>query len=385
VGLLGKLFGKKPAKPPVWARAAFRDDIASFEAFVDTVATVRDERDYTFSDDDIRTGSAMFDVDGKTVEWIFEGVAADCATSAVTGWKTLVEQSDPLRGAPEPEPAPMKSGEPLSRKMQILAHLLLDEIDKADAIAVEGIATNDHAEDMHFQRAMIALMRGDELLADAELALIATPQALTSRATLAGHRRDPIARELAAQALAQLPGDAIAIRCAISAHMFTGDPEGAKALLAEHGHYLDSELRVALASAIADPTSVEIVRTHTFPEHAKVALQSIIPMIEQGMFAAAEKPLRRARTWDPGNLAITAELGVVLAQQKKFAEAIAVYDETIARGGTAQLLRFNRGNCYLNLGKLDEAAADYRACLEIKPDWAGPRQNLAALEKARRS
>jgi tetratricopeptide (TPR) repeat protein len=551
----------------MWARAAFKDDIASFEAFVDAVAIVRDDRGYDFSDDDIRTGSAMFDFEGKRVEWIFEGPAAECATTAVTTWRAIVEKSDPIGGGggnqPDALPRPtatkawiiatsawggvlleaskdklvlialptvdraavpqfppglisavivmgdvpavaiakaagvahiyslagtpidglevrafeaVKYGpltldrigesilgtwtnnitvlvgpaipistiaeikpiqivgrvyvddaprdglldavtrlrkvmllanipdsnaraiaemfsqigvasdlmyEPLARKMQIIAHLLMDEMDKADAIAVEGIAVNDEAEDMHFQRAMIALMRGDEALADAELALIDTPQALTSRATLAGMRRDPIARELAAKALAQLPGDAIAIRSAISAHMFTGDPEGAKQLLAEHGGHLDREVRFALEMAIADPGSIESERKHTFPEHAEIALQSITPMIDQGQLEAAAILLRRVRVWDPSNYAITVELGVALAKQKKFAEAIAVYDETIARGGSAELLRFNRGNCYLNLGKLDEATADYRACLAIKPDWDGPRQNLAAVEANR--
>jgi len=36
---------------------------------------------------------------------------------------------------------------------------------------------------------------------------------------------------------------------------------------------------------------------------------------------------------------------------------------TIARGGTRQLLRFNRGNCQLRRRHYDEAAADFRACV----------------------
>ncbi len=264
------------------------------------------------------------------------------------------------------------------RMSEVLAHMVTGDLDRADAVAAAAIAAGDRVDDMRHQRAMIALMRGDDAAADAELAQIDTPQALSSRSIIAARRGDPVGRDHAKRALAQLPGDAIAIRAAISVHALTGDPAGARALLAEHGLHLDPGVRAALDGAIDDPESLERSVAHRFPEHAALVLEAVSPMITAGSFAEAESLLRRASDWDPENLGIIGELGFALSQQKKDDEAIAIYDAAIDRGGAMNLLRFNRANCLLRRRSFTQAVADFRACLELKPDWHEARVNLTS-------
>jgi tetratricopeptide (TPR) repeat protein len=266
-----------------------------------------------------------------------------------------------------------------SRRLQVLAHLLDGDLARADALAAEAIAAGEEVADLRHQRAMIALMRGDEPAAEALLAEVDTPQAATSRALLMARRREPAAKALIRRALEALPENAITIRGAIQVHAMCDDLDGARALLASHGAKLDGEIRAALARALEDPS----LRTywsaaHRFPEHAQLALDAVKPMIDGGRFAAAEPILRRAAGWDPDNVAIVAELGYTLSQDKRDDDAIALYDEAIARGGSAVLLRFNRGNCRLRTARFSQAAEDFRACLQLKPDWHEARVSLVS-------
>ncbi|MEO8704228.1 MAG: tetratricopeptide repeat protein, partial [Kofleriaceae bacterium] len=213
--------------------------------------------------------------------------------------------------------------------------------------------------------------------ADAELALIDTPQALSSRGIIAVKRGDPAARDYAKRAVAQLGGDVIAIRAAISVHALAGDREGAHAVLAEHGHHLDEAgLRAAYERMIDDPEALANSVIHRFPQHAELVLDAIAPMITAGKLAEAEALLRRAATWDPDNVGIVGELGFALSRQGRDDEAIAIYTTAIGRSGAHNLLRFNRANCLLRRRDFAEAANDLRICLAIKPDWHDARVNL---------
>jgi tetratricopeptide (TPR) repeat protein len=123
---------------------------------------------------------------------------------------------------------------------------------------------------------------------------------------------------------------------------------------------------------------------HTFPEHAQLAAELAARYIDEQMLGEAEKLLRRAVELDPANFAIYADLGFVLSQQHRDEEAVAIYDGAIARGGPAQLLRFNRANCKLRLQRFEEAAADLRACLSLRSDWHDARVNLVSALHAGR-
>lgn len=269
-------------------------------------------------------------------------------------------------------------GPKVPRISEVLAHMVMGDLDRADAIAAESIAAGDRVDEMHHQRAMIALMRGDETAADVELAQINTPKALSSRAIIAAKRGDHVGRDYAKRAVAQLPGDAIAIRAAVSVHALTGDPEGARAVLAEHGHHLAAGVREALDSAIDDPEALQQSVAHRFPEHAAMVLEAVAPIVTAGDFAQAEMLLRRASGWDPDNIGIVGELGFALSQQNKDDEAVAIYDTAIERGGAHDLLRFNRANCLLRRRSFTQAAADLRVCLALKPDWHEARVNLTS-------
>jgi Tfp pilus assembly protein PilF len=265
------------------------------------------------------------------------------------------------------------TGEP--RRERVLAHMTMGDLDAADTLAAEAIAAGDDVVDMHHQRAMIALMRGDETTADAHLSKIDTPQSLISRAIIAAHRGDRSAIELAHRGLAGLPGDIIAIRGAIIAHVLVGEPAKARAILEDHQKHLDREVVLALAKTIDEPPRQF---RHNFPEHASLVYQAVKPMIDKGDYAMAEPLLRRAVEWDPENLEIAADLGFTLSKLERDDEAMAVYDAAIARGGTRQLLRFNRGNCQLRRQRYGEAAADFRACVDLKADWHEARVNLVS-------
>ena len=267
-----------------------------------------------------------------------------------------------------------------SRRLRVLAHMTTNELDAADALAVEAIAAGDEVVDMHHQRGMIALMRGDDAGADAHLANIDTAQSLTSRALIAARRGEPAAKELALRALARLPGDVIAIRAAIVVHALAGDRTKARVILAEQRLHLDAELVLALERTIDDPPR-ELA--HRFPEHAKLVLEAVKPLIDAGDYAKAEPLLRRAAQWDPENVEIVGDLGFTLSKLHRDDDALAVYNAAIARAGTRQLLRFNRGSCQLRRHDFAAAAADFRACVAIKADWHEARVNLVSALYAR--
>lgn len=296
------------------------------------------------------------------------------AHQLATVFSTLGVTAEILNGDPGEAP-PRKQ---FSRLDDVLAAMVVGDLDRADALAVDAIAAGDRVDEIRHQRAMIALMRGDEVAADAELAKIDTPQALSSRAIIAAKRGDAAALDLAKRAVAQLPGDEIAIRGAVSVHAIAGDRAGARALLVAHGHHLDAWLRDALDAAIDDPALLASSIAHRFPEHAKMALAAVAPIVTAGNYIAAEAMLRRAHGWDPDNVGVIAELGFALSGQKKDDEAIALYDAAIERGGEHDLLRFNRANCLLRRKSFTQAIADYRVCLELKPDWHDVRVNLTS-------
>ena len=261
-------------------------------------------------------------------------------------------------------------------RTRVIAHLIRGELDEADQLAADAIGRGEQVADMHFQRAIAALLRSDEdaALRELEAAAPAMVEARNSLAAILARRKDPRAVALAREAVDSLPTDPIAIRNAVLVHALAGDRAGAEDLLARHGAHLSPDERAALAASLDAPQ----LGADRFPEHAKLAQEVATGMIDAGRHADAEPLLRRALVLDRESPELVAELGYCLSQLGRDADAIAVYDEAIGRGGAAVLLRFNRGNCHLRVHRFTPAIADFRGCLALKADWHEARVNLVS-------
>jgi tetratricopeptide (TPR) repeat protein len=75
--------------------------------------------------------------------------------------------------------------------------------------------------------------------------------------------------------------------------------------------------------------------------------------------------LEQAVRANPNDIAARGQLADTYVQKGRFAEAIVQYDQIIASGAALELARFGRAAAYMGVGRLDDAAADYQAVVEI--------------------
>lgn len=101
--------------------------------------------------------------------------------------------------------------------------------------------------------------------------------------------------------------------------------------------------------------------------------------------------LDRGLAFQPDNLMLVTEKGMALTMQRRFAEALALYDaqppqdplaEPVDPNGMARIQRA-RGYCLVELGRLDDAEAAYNKSLELEPDHGGAKAELDYIRKAR--
>jgi Tfp pilus assembly protein PilF len=267
---------------------------------------------------------------------------------------------------------------PPARAAQVIAHLVRGELDRAEQLIDEGLAAGEEVAALWFQRGVIAVQRDDPAAAERAFAAAAAelPVAAHSLAMVLSSRGDPRAPTVAREALARLPGDAMAIASTIAVHARAGDRDGARRVLTEHGGHLEPDERVR-AAAIAEGTA-RVGVLHRFPAHARMASEAAARRLDVGDLATAETLLRRAVALDPEEPGHVAELGHCLSEQGRELDAIAVYDQAIERGGLARALTFNRGNCQLRRGDAHAAVADFRRCLALAPSWTQARFNLVS-------
>ena len=83
------------------------------------------------------------------------------------------------------------------------------------------------------------------------------------------------------------------------------------------------------------------------------------------------------RLLDPENPYAHAILGSMHQQDKKYQEAIDSYTKALEIQNRQIHILTNRGECYLNLGKFEEAAADWNAAQSLDPDRKNPAANRA--------
>lgn len=164
----------------------------------------------------------------------------------------------------------------------------------------------------------------------------------------------------------------------------SGDIEGAKEILEGSAKLLGAAVREPLRVALErGAEAFDAPVTHNFPLHAELMVSIGRELLEGDDAERAVVAFERARELHPGNLEAITDLGVALSSLERDDEAIDLYSEAIESIAGGELLRFNRGNATRRLGKLDEAVADYRRCLEILPEWNDARVNLVSTLQMR--
>jgi tetratricopeptide (TPR) repeat protein len=109
------------------------------------------------------------------------------------------------------------------------------------------------------------------------------------------------------------------------------------------------------------------------------------PWFERALALEAADPnaacdaYRNAIVDDPGHRDAYANLGRLLHELGRHADAEAVYREGLSRCGADATLAFNLGVLMEDAGKPREAAASYRAALAAAPQLADAHHNLARL------
>jgi hypothetical protein len=97
--------------------------------------------------------------------------------------------------------------------------------------------------------------------------------------------------------------------------------------------------------------------------------------------AAAEAAYRKVLALDPDHADAYLNLGALLCDSRRCAEAVALYDEALRRRPTQALLHFNRAIALEDLGRTDEALVGYHASLRLAPDLADAHYNAARLHE----
>ncbi len=260
-----------------------------------------------------------------------------------------------------------------------LERALLDTLVEGDRETARRLAEASDEPVFRFHRGILHLLDGR--VAEAadcfEAATEGFPEAWASLAAacLDLDRADD-ARRAVERGLAALPDDAITVEAAVRVFARLGERERALGLLAP----LPMRQRVVLEAVVERGEA----GGHRFPELAARATQRATTLADAGDTAGAEAMLRRALTFDPSSLEAAGELGWLLGTLQRDDEAVAHYDAAIERVPGGELLRFNRGNALLRLGRSDEAVADYARLAELVPEWIDPQINLIGALCARR-
>jgi tetratricopeptide (TPR) repeat protein len=101
--------------------------------------------------------------------------------------------------------------------------------------------------------------------------------------------------------------------------------------------------------------------------------------------------LDKGLAFQPDNLMLVTEKGMAFTLQRRFAEALALYDaqppqdplaKPVDPDGMARIQRA-RGYCLIELGRLDEAEAAYNKSLELEPGHGGAKAEMDYIREAK--
>jgi len=96
---------------------------------------------------------------------------------------------------------------------------------------------------------------------------------------------------------------------------------------------------------------------------------------------AAEAAYREALTLAPAHSRAALNLGALLCDAGRFAEAVDLYDRVIASDKNDALLYFNRAIALEDLHRDQEALKSYERCLQLAPELADAHYNAARIHE----
>lgn len=95
----------------------------------------------------------------------------------------------------------------------------------------------------------------------------------------------------------------------------------------------------------------------------------------------AERAYRQAIDLDPGYVEPVLNLGVMLGDEGRSADAVALYRRALKHAPGSALLHFNLAVALEDLRRLDDAQVHYEATLKLDPKFADAHYNLARLHE----
>jgi tetratricopeptide (TPR) repeat protein len=100
---------------------------------------------------------------------------------------------------------------------------------------------------------------------------------------------------------------------------------------------------------------------------------------EDGDKVAAEKAYRKALALDPAHADSYLNLGALLCESGRCAEAVSLYDKALEHTPGEALLHFNQAVALEDLGRAAQALDAYERCLRLEPELADAHFNAARL------
>lgn len=95
----------------------------------------------------------------------------------------------------------------------------------------------------------------------------------------------------------------------------------------------------------------------------------------------AEAAYREALALEPGYTDASLNLGAMLCEQARWAEALTVFDRALAVAPETALLHYDRAIALEELGRVRDALKSYERCLELAPDFSDAHFNAARLHE----
>ena len=148
--------------------------------------------------------------------------------------------------------------------------------------------------------------------------------------------------------------------------------EGGKRWQAESGQYL-----LAFDGDPAEGSLSIIERTEELPPGDDWFDQAVA--LEQKDLEAAIRAYERAIAADPAHVDARINLGRLLHEAGRLAQAERVYRDALDTGGNDAVLLFNLGALLDDLDRKSDAAAAYKAALDVDPEFADCHYNLALV------